>query len=167
MLVFSCRDTGNDNNLFKGLIDKHEVAIFLNTYKLDNVPKEIGHLKNVKKLYIATDSVTGWTIYPPLSAIDERTSTPPFKYLPDEITQLVTLQRLSLIDLDLVALPDNFSNLENLDSLSLFMNKLTISNEIEKLKKLKNLKYIVLFGNKVDSTDVQELRKAIPGIFIE
>jgi Leucine-rich repeat (LRR) protein len=138
-----------DSGIFNNLVDKSAVEIYLNTYQLDSVPREIGRLTNVTSLYIATDSVTGWTIYPPFSAIDQRTNTPPFKHLPDEIAKLVNLERLSLIDLDLVSLPDNFDKLENLDSLSLFMNKLTIANEIEKLKKLKKLKYIGLFGNKL------------------
>ena len=153
--------------LFDDLADKPAVQIYLNTFHLDSVPKEISKLTNVKKLYIATDSITAWTVYQPLSAIDQRISTSPFRHLPDEITELVSLETLSLVDLDLVALPNNFDKLENLDSLSLFMNKLTISNELDKLKKLKKLKYIGLFGNKVDSSDVQILKAEIPGIFVE
>jgi Leucine-rich repeat (LRR) protein len=167
MLLLSCKKRDNDSNLFNNLVHKDAVQIYLNAYHLDSVPKEVGRLTGVKRLYIAMDSGTGWTVYPPLSAMDQRIKTPPFKHLPNEITTLVTLERLALIGLDLVALPDNFDKLENLDSLSLFMNKLTISDEIQKLKKLKKLKYIALFGNNVDSIDVQELKKAIPGIFVE
>jgi len=167
IFLTSCVTADKTNNLFDDLANKTSVVIYLSKHGLDSVPKEIGRLKAVKKLYITKDSAKGWTIYPPLFAIDPRTEKPPFRQLPNEITELSSLHLLALIDLDLKTLPDNFDKLENLDTLSLFMNKLTISNETEKLKKLKKLKYLDVVGNNVDSIAIQELKTAIPGIMIK
>lgn len=166
-ILLSCNTDNQNNNLFDDLVGKTDVAIFLNTFQIDSVPSEIGQLIGVRRLYIASDSITGWTVYPPFNAMSERINTPPFRHVPDEITTLTSLETLVLNDLDLVSLPDDFGNLKNLDSLSLFLNKLIISNEMEKLKQLKNLKYIGLFGNRVDSLDVHELQRSIPGIFVQ
>lgn len=166
IFLFGCGATKKKTGLFDDLADKTSLEIYLKTYGLDSVPKDIGQLKAVRKLYIAKDSARGWTIYPPLGDLDQRTVTPPFRHLPDEITALTNLESLVLRDLDLKTLPDNFGNLRNLDSLSLLMNKLTLSQEIEKLKGLKKLKYLEIYGNKVDTADLQELKKAIPGLTI-
>jgi Leucine-rich repeat (LRR) protein len=104
--------------------------------------------------------------FPPSKELEQLTKVPPFRQLPDEIGDLTNLQHLGLVGLDLKELPDNFGQLQHLDSLNLMMNKLTISEEIVKLKELKNLKYLALFGNKVDSTDVNELKKANPNLVI-
>jgi Leucine-rich repeat (LRR) protein len=134
---------------------------------LDSVPSDIGKLRKVKSLYITKDSTNGWTIYPPLSALKQMADIPPFRQLPNEITELTSLQNLDLTGLDLKTLPDNFDRLQKLDSLNLTVNKLTISNEIEKIKKIKNLKYLGLFGNKVDTTDIRQLKKENPNLNIQ
>jgi len=46
------------------------------------------------------------------------------------------------------------------------MNKLTISNEIKKLKRLRQLKYLGLLGNNITASDIIELKRSIPGITI-
>lgn len=166
ILLLSCETTEKKTGLFEDLADKTSLEIYLKTYGLDSVPKDIGQLKAARRLYIAKDSARGWTIYPPLSALDQRTQLPPFRQLPDEITELTNLESLVLSDLDLKTLPSNFGRLQNLDSLSLFMNKLTLSAELGKLKALKKLKYLEIYGNKADSTDLEELKKAIPGLTI-
>ena len=150
--------------LFKDLTDKSDIEIHLSEYVLDSVPSEIGTLKKVERLYISQDTITGWTAYPPLSALGEERLAPPSKHLPDQITTLTNLKSLTLVGLDLVTLPDSFSRLNNLDTLNLYMNKLTISNELEKLKGLKRLKYIGLHGNKLTANDLKELKESIPGI---
>lgn len=150
--------------LFKHLTDKSDIEIHLSDYGLDSVTSEIGTLKKVERLYISQDTNTGWTAYPPLSALGEERLAPPSKHLPDQITTLTNLKILTLVGLDLVTLPDSFSRLENLDTLNLYMNKLTISNELEKLKRLKRLKYIGLHGNKLTANDLKELQESIPGI---
>ena len=76
------------------------------------------------------------------------------------------LRSLTLVNLDIVSLPDNFDRLESLDTLILFMNKLTISNEIKKLKRLRQLKYLGLLGNNITASDIIELKISIPGITI-
>lgn len=168
LLIFllSCETAEKKTGLFEDLADKTSLEIYLKTYGLESVPKDIGKLKAVRRLYIAKDSAKGWTIYPPLSALDQRTEIPPFRQLPDEITELTNLESLVLMDLDLKTLPANFGRLQNLDSLSLFMNKLTLSAELGKLKELKKLKYLEIYGNKADTADLEALKRAIPGLTI-
>jgi Leucine-rich repeat (LRR) protein len=165
--LISCTTTDKKKGLFDNLADREIVVIYLSRYNLDSVPSDIGELKKVKSLYITKDSTSGWTIYPPLSGLQQMTETPPFRQLPSEFTKLINLQNLGLVGLDLNELPDNFDNLQNLDSLNLMMNKLTISKEIKKLGGLKNLKYLGLFGNKVDTTDINELKRINPNLVID
>ena len=162
----SCSTTDKEKDLFDNLVDKEFAVIYLSQYHLDSVPSEIVKLKKAKSLYISKDSTGGWAIYPPSNELHQMTEVPPFRKLPKELGELTNLQNLGLVGLNLKELPDNFGQLQNLDSLNLMMNKLTISEEIGKLKKLKNLKYLALFGNKVDSADVSELKKANPNLVI-
>ena len=164
--AIACTTTEKRKGQFDNFVDEEKAVIYLSHYNLDSVPSEIGKLKTVKSLYISKDSTGGWAIYPPLSELQQMTEGPPFRKLPKELGELPNLQNLGLVGLDLKELPDNFGQLQNLDSLNLMMNKLTISKEIEKLKDLKNLKYPALFGNKVDTTDINELKKANPNLVL-
>jgi hypothetical protein len=164
-LIVSC-GSKKPKMIFQSFIGASDIEINLSDYKLDSVPKEIGILKGVRRLCITKDGTRGWTSYPPLSALGQSITEPPFRYLPEDITNLETLQSLTLVNLDLVTLPDNIDRLQNLDSLILFQNKLTISKEIGKLKKLKQLKYLGLLGNDVNASDLKQLKASIPGIII-
>lgn len=163
-IIFCCTPT-KEKYLFDDLTDKETVLIILSKYNLDSVPCEIGRLTKAKRLYIALDS-GGWTVYPSLSALPQAMDSSPSQKLPDEITELTNLKSLGLIHLSLESLPTDFGKLENLDSLDLSMNRLTISNELEKLKSLKGLKYLGLMGNAVDRTDIKELKRNNPNLTI-
>jgi hypothetical protein len=163
--IFSCASTHNKSHLFDGMTDKESVQIYLSEFNLKAVPTEIGQLRKAKKLHISLKK--GWTVYPPLSAFQEMIEMAPFQYLPDEITRLSNLKTLSLEGLDLKTLPVHFDKLKNLDTLYLGMNKLTISNEREKLKNLKNLRYLNVVGNKVVREDIEELKRANPDLIIK
>lgn len=165
-LAIGCTKIDKEKGLFENLVDKELAVIYLSHYNLDSIPSEIGRLKKVKSLYITKDSTNGWAIFPPSSELEQMSEVPPFRKLPNELGELTNLKNLGLVGLDLKELPDNFGQLQNLDSLNLMMNKLTISEEIDKLKELKNLKYLLLFGNKVDSTDISELKKSNPNLVI-
>ena len=119
--------------LFDNLVDKEEIVIYLSRYNLDSVPSDIGKLKNAKSLYISKDSADAWTIYPPMLVIAQLREVAPVRELPKELTKLSKLQNLGLVGLDLKRLPDDFGKLQNLDSLNLMLNKLVISEELEKL----------------------------------
>jgi len=163
LFIVGCRDK-RTQSLFSDLIDKADIEIHLTDYGLQNVPEEIGKLKNARRLYISQDSTTEWTLYPPLSAAGEAELNPPYRKLPTQITTLTKLESLTLVGLNLKSLPEGFSQLRNLDTLILYMNKLTISNELYKLKRLKKLKYIGLQGNLVTANDLKSLMESIPGI---
>jgi hypothetical protein len=164
--LMSCTATEKKKGLFDNLADREKVVIYLSRYNLDSIPSDIGKLKKAKSLYITNDSTGGWTVFPPLSVLQERTELPPFRQLPSQLTELTNLKKLGLVALNLKQLPDNFDSLQNLDSLNLSLNKLTISREITKLKNLKNLKHLGLWGNKVDTTDINELKKINPNLTI-
>lgn len=166
VLVIGCTTTEKETELFDSFANKEIAVIYLSQFNLDSVPSEIGKLKKAKSLYITKDSTGGWAVYPPASELEQMTEVPPFRKLPNELGELTNLQNLGLVGLDLKELPDNFGQLQHLDSLNLAKNKLAISKEIGKLKELKSLKYLALFGNKVDSTDVNELKKANPNLVI-
>lgn len=155
-------------NLFSDFAHRDNVSIALRKYGLKEVPKDVGDLKNVIVLIIAPDSVQdSWTVYPPLSAFDEHIDKPPFRYLPDEITTLTKLRDLTLTKLAIKTLPANFERLADLEKLDLSINKLTIKNEIDKIVKLKSLKHLILFGNRVTKEDVIQLKTANPSLFID
>jgi len=164
--AWSCTPSSDQESLFHNLADRKSVVIYLAKYDLDTIPEDIRMLKNAERLLILKDSVGGWTVYPPLSAFREAVDFPPFRKLPAGITSLKNLRSLSLIELDLAELPEGFDRLQHLDSLSLSLNKLTISREVDKLKKLKHLRYLELYGNKVDTADVRALKRANPDLVI-
>ncbi len=165
IILIGCSTTAQKNRLFENLSGQENVILFLSKYHLDSVPNEIGQLKNAKRLYITADTL-GWTVYPPLSTLPQSANALPGKQLPNEITELTNLKYLGLVHLQLTRLPDNFGKLQNLDSLDLSMNKLVISNELEKLKQLKGLKFVNLTGNAIDSTAIKELKRNNPGLTI-
>ncbi len=168
-LLLSCSTTDKKRGLFDNLTDKETVVVILSKYNLDGVPSEIGRLANTKRLYITADS-GGHTIYPPLGTSAQPTySTYPAldERLPDEITTLTNLTYLGLVRLNLTALPDDFGKLTGLDTLDLSFNRLKISKEIEKLKQFKDLKFLGLMGNLVDSTDIVQLKKDNPNLKIQ
>lgn len=160
---FSCQP----NHIFKDLEGKEHVFIALDKYGLDDIPKEIGKLKNVKELEVFIDSADGWTIYPPLSAIDQWIYEPPFRKVPLELLDLNKLEKLTLHGLDIQTLPEELGRLYNLTYLDLSMNKLVISKEIIKLKRLKKLKYLQLFGNKINKIEIEEWKTENPNIEIK
>ena len=168
VLIVACdKQKHKDVGVFKDLVDNEIVVIILANYGLDSIPAEIGQLKNAKSLTISYDSITdGWTVYPPLNALVKRIDLPPYNYLPEEILELKYLENLSLRDLNIKTLPGEFYKLENLKYLDLSMNKLILSNEIKKLAGLKNLKELLVFGNRVDSSDIKKLKVENPDLLV-
>lgn len=167
ILIIGCTSTGKEQYVFDSLKEKESVVIYLSKYSLDSVPAEIGRLQKARSLYISRDSAGGWTIHPPVSALEKMTETPPFRQLPDEISELTNLTSLTLVGLELSTLPANFQKLQNLDTLSLSFNKLTISRELDKLKGLRRLRYLELVGNRVNSADVNELQRSNPDLTVD
>ena len=170
VLFTSCLIGKNEKNNFQNLIGKEDVVLILSDYNLDSIPKDVRLLTSAKRLRIASDSASldGYTIYPPLSALGP-TYGPgelSIKFLPKEITGLKNLQTLSLVGLGLEKLPEDFSNLENLEVLELSMNRLDISTELGKLKKLPKLKAIGLLGNQLDTLEIKNWEKERPDLQI-
>ena len=154
------------STLFSNLQDDESVTIILSQYGLTNVPKEISSLKNARTLTILKNE-NAWATYPPKSAWSKMADSPPFETLPDEIAALSQLEELNIPGLNLKNLPDNFYQLENLQSLNLSMNKLDITKEISKLKQLKKLTNLTIYGNKLDTTQIQTWSRSSPDLNIE
>jgi Leucine-rich repeat (LRR) protein len=162
---FGCQSK-QDDSLFAALKEQTTVVISLKEYHLDNIPPAIKSLRGVKRLTIVEGSSMEWTAYPPLSALGEGRSDSIVRYLPGEITELTSLEYLSLFNLSLVSLPADLYKLKNLDTLILAFNKLNISSQIEKLGAMTQLKYLDLAGNVVTKKDLARLKSAMPGTTI-
>ena len=143
------------NYTFKELENKKVVFIGLAKYGLGSIPPEIGQLKAVEEVTISMDSIMGWTIYPPPSAMAKMVDQPPHKKIPDELTELKSLKKLNISGLNLRTLPENFSELKNLQYINLSMNKLDLKNELSKLRALPNLKVLLIGGNRIDSIQIE------------
>lgn len=161
-----CSSSPKDE-LFGKFADKEEVYINLEQFGLDSLPREISQLRNVKILVVSRRAMKSRVIYPPPAKMEFWVDQPPFRSLPDEVATLTKLEQLTLHKLNIKSLPDNFGNLEKLVYLELSGNKLTIAREIEKLKKLRNLRYLGLVGNRLDTTDLRRLQNALPSARIE
>lgn len=79
----------------------------------------------------------------------------------------MNLEDLSLVYLNLRALPKDFYRLANLKRLNISFNKLDVEKELHKLSSLKKLKELDLRGNRVDKNSVAVIEKAIPGILVK
>ena len=115
------------------------------------IQKTIHKNKNLKNLTIIP-TTEGWTVYPPLSALPTvaNRTLPSVPELPKEITTLTKLEYLSIINMGLTKLPDNFDRLFNLKVLNLSHNKLVIENEAPKFEKLQNLEELTIYWNIAD-----------------
>lgn len=164
LIQLICMSCQTKNDRFKAQRNDEVVEIILSNYGLEEIPNEIGELKNVKQLTITMDSLTGWVIYPPMSYYANRELAPPFYSLPKEITELEKLESLTIIGLNIHSLPEDIEKLQNLKHLNVAMNKLTLSNEVEKIIALKRLTTLGFIGNKVDSVSIHQLKKARPDI---
>ena len=162
-MILSC----DQDHIFKEFEKDKVVFIGLAKYGLDSIPPDIGQLKSVEELTISLDSVMGWTIYPPASAMANMVDRPPHKNIPDELTKLKSLKKLNISGLNIRTLPENFTELKNLEYLNLSMNKLDLKNEISKLRSLPNLKVLSISGNRIDSIQIENWKSQNPKIDIQ
>ena len=154
------------STIFSDKQDEESVTIILSEYGLTNVPKGISSLKNARTLTILKNE-NAWATFPPKSAWSKMVDSPPFDILPNEITALSQLEELNIPGLNLKNLPDNFFELENLQSLNLSMNKLDITKEMSKLKQLRKLTSLTIYGNKLDTAQIQTWIRSSPGLTID
>jgi hypothetical protein len=162
-MILSCEQ----DHIFKHFEKDKVVFIGLAKYGLDSIPPEINQLKAVEELTISLDSTAGWTIYPPFTAMTKMVDQPPYKKIPDELTELKSLKKLNISGLNIRTLPENFTELKNLEYLNLSMNKLDLKNELSKLRSLPNLKVLSISGNKIDSTQIEKWKNDNPKIDIQ
>ena len=167
LLALSSCNSKNELSAFKlnPYVNEKEVRLILKDQGYEKVPEEISTLGDIRKLTISMDS-GGWVVYPPLSSWDKMRDTAPENKLTSAIAKLRSLEYLDLGFLNLTALPAEFVELKQLDSLNLTHNFLIIENEMDKLKKLKNLRYLNITGNRIDTTQILEWQKENPKLII-
>ena len=148
--------------------NKASVVINLDELSATEIPEEIGHLTGATDLTIQlTEPNRNWTVYPPLSWFETRELKEPFRKLPESIGQLKRLRSLQLSNLDINKLPETITELSNLEHLDLSMNKLDISSELPKLRKLPRLKHLRVLGNHFDEQEMQEFKRGHPNLTVE
>ncbi len=98
------------------------------TVKIVKLPKEIGNITSLKKLYLSQNSL---------------------KSLPEEIGNLTELENLTITCNQLESLPHTIGKLQNLHYLYLYRNKL--KNLPVEIGYLKNLKFLQLTQNQINN----------------
>lgn len=159
VILFSCTEKG-------GTFSKKENTGTLAIEGLTEteISQNLKRLKGVEKLIISRQAETGWQVYPPRDFDDPIFDQVPKKELSAMIGELKQLTYLSLFDLELTDLPENITNLTELDTLILGNNYLDISIELRKLNQLEKLKYLDLTNNKVDTLIVKEWIEKRPNL---
>ncbi len=167
LMLFSCNNS-SELSAFKvnPYLNDNEARLILNDQGYVKVPEEISTLNGIRKLTISIDS-NKWVVLPPMSALNSKIDYAPENKLTPAISKLESLEVLNLWYLNLTALPANFAELKQLDSLNIGLNSLIISNEIEKLKALKNLRYINIMGNRLDTTQIKRWQAENPKLTIK
>lgn len=168
VIVAGCA-TSSPENFYTEFEGQEEVTIVLDTYGLEALPEGIAALYTTTSLRVFPETFANeWRVYPPQSVLvtRDRDFTPPFHLLPPSITELENLQELAISKLNIHTLPENFGNLRNLRYLDISFNKLNISQELPKLKSLPNLKKLLLFGNEVDTVELNNWKTENPELVV-
>ncbi|MCA6079095.1 nuclear transport factor 2 family protein [Fulvivirga sedimenti] len=154
----------NRQSLYNNQLNATMVEIILSDFGLTDVPEDINRFTRVESLTVRPDGQKGWIIYPPMSA--RLNSDVPKKVLTGSICDLTQLKVLSISGLEYTQLPECFSNLRNLETLNLTMNRLDINSEMEKLRKLPSLRELSITGNYFDKEIMEAWRKENPDLDI-
>lgn len=168
LIITGCA-TSSPENFYTEFEGQDEVIIVLDHYGLETLPEGITTLSEAISLRVYSNNVADlWRVYPPLSAYhrQEMDFKPPFHQLPDSITELQNLQELEISELNLHTLPENFGQLKNLKRLNISFNKLNISDELPKLKSLPRLQEVFLFGNQIDTLELNTWKVENPDLVI-
>ncbi|MEM8940107.1 MAG: hypothetical protein AAGC64_12245 [Bacteroidota bacterium] len=164
-LTIMIQESDNHGVIFD---DPDSVTIILSELQSNEIPNSIWDSVHIKKLTIRKNRLTStWKTYPPLSWYETRELAPPFWELPNEIGSLKNLEYLYLVDLDINSLPETIAGLQKIKILNLSLNKLTLHNELEKFKQLKNLKDLKIMGNHYDSLEMKKFKKDFQHIDIK
>ncbi|REE01303.1 leucine-rich repeat domain-containing protein [Marinoscillum furvescens] len=144
------------------------VIITLDELESGKIPDSLWTSKQIIELKIQkTRPSKIWTSHPPLSWLENRELEPPFWSMPEKIGNLRNLEILILGNLDISELPNSITNLKNLEVLDISINKLQISQELNKLEKLQKLKTLIISGNRYAVHDVESLKEALSHTNIE
>ena len=144
------------------------VTVTLDELQVNEIPNQIGELTHVTHLTIQqTQPESKWSVYPPLSWYETRERKEPFHKLPESIGRLRKLKSLQLSNLDIHELPESIAQLDQLEFLDLSMNKLDLSNELGKLKRLSRLRHLRILGNHFNENEMNAFKKQHPKLKVE
>lgn len=138
------------------------ISIIILDNELKYIPDSVFKKQNLTHLSISQE---GYTLYPPLSAMESDTSFKmPLNQLPDELCKLTQLKALKINGSRIKSLPAGFSNLKNLEILDLSLNpQLKIINEIGRLKSLPKLRHLNIYQTNITEEESTILLKELPG----
>jgi len=157
------------NQIDKGIdIIENALVVTINELVTQEIPDSVWSNLNTTQLIIQKERPKKqWSTRPPLSWYEHLDFAPPYWVLNDKIGQLTELKSLILFEMDIQILPDSIVELQKLEVLNLSFNKLEISNELDKLKQLRNLKHLILYGNHYVESEMQVYKNMFPDLIIE
>jgi len=141
-----------------------EQKIHIHHNELSQIPDSVFKKKNLVLLDIGLE---GYTLYPPLSSLGSETpdSERPkvaLTELPENLGDLSNLRSLTVSGSKIRNLPSSIIKLTKLQKLDLSMNSnLVIINELEKLKRLFNLKLLIIYGTNVSQKDLLIIKNSL------
>lgn len=153
----------------KGIdFSKNRVLITLDELATKGIPDNLWTNETITELTIQkTRPKNEWSTRPPISWYEHLDFAPPYWVLSDKIGQLTELKSLILFEMDIQSLPDSIVELQKLEVLNLSFNKLEVSNELDKLKQLKSLQQLILYGNHYVESEMQVYKNMFPDLIIE
>ena len=84
--------------------------------------------------------------------------------LPNSIGKLREIEVLDISFLGLTSLPQSITRLTKLKSLNISFNRIPIANEIDKLRKLKNLRFLRIYGCEIDESILWNISSRLPDV---
>lgn len=130
--------------------------------KIKSLPGSI--LKNTKarELHIGTG---GFKVYPPMSVIPDQKI--PLRKIPQEISGMKELRRLTISSARISSLPESISTLQKLHYLDLsFNDELNIQEQMAKIGRMEALDTLVVYGRLLNGKIKSELRTLNPELKI-
>jgi len=159
----------------KGQVFTHSDTLIISHEVIDSLKKELEQKwnRNYKFLRIKIPSnQTGWNVYATVQNRAKIENSPSYSLdnemdlLPESIGKFKNLEYLDLSFLGLKKLPESITKLDRLKILDLSFNSIDIGAELEKIKSMKSIEIIKIYGCKFTLLDLSKL-ESIKGLRIK
>ncbi len=152
LFVISCTDGEHSN----------QVKLDLRGKRMNRIPQAILANHRIEELHIGTD---GYVAHPPLSLVPNLEIK--LSRLPEEVSNLSKLRRLTISSTQIQHLPQSMANLTNLRYLNLSFNEnLDPTRELEKLVALPMLDTLVIIDRDIEVDLAAKLKQSRPELVI-